>query len=217
MAEYLDPYRKAVDRFGPGFEATLWLSREKQTLRFAVIASVVDLAERVVVDAGCALGDFAAYLADEGIKPRAYIGLEGVPALVEEARERGLHGTRFEHSDFVADPRAFENCLPAGIRPDVIVFSGSLNTLDQARALEALDRAWEACGEALVFNFLSDRNHQPEVPNPGPAKRFDPVEVLAWALERTPRALLRQDYMDGHDATVAMYKADPTEEPEGAA
>lgn len=211
MAEYLDPYRKAVDRFGPGFEATLWLSREKQALRFAVIASMVDLAERVVVDAGCALGDFAAFMATEGIRPRAYIGLEGVAELVDEARERGLPGARFELSDFVADSKAFEECVPAGIAPEIVVFSGSLNTLEQERALEVLGRAWDACEEAVVFNFLSRSHRPPGRCDPGPAKRFDPVEVLAWALKRTPRVILRQDYMGGHDATVAMLKVDDEE------
>ncbi len=208
MSEYLDPYRKAVDRFGPGFEATLWLSREKQTLRFAVIASMVDLTDRVVVDAGCALGDFAAYLGSEGIRTRAYVGLEGVPELVEEARGRGLPGARFELVDFVDRKDAFSDCLPKGLAPEIVVFSGSLNTLEQERALEVLDRAWKACEEAVVFNFLSDSHRPPGGPDPGPAKRFDPVEVLEWALKRTPRVILRQDYMCGHDATVAMLKVD---------
>lgn len=208
MAEYLDPYRKAVDRFGPGFEATLWLSREKQVLRFSVIASMVDLADRVVIDAGCALGDFAAYLTSEGIRARAYIGLEGVPELVEEARGRGLPGSRFELVDFVERKDAFTCSLPKGLAPEIVVFSGSLNTLAQERALEVLDRAWKACEEAVVFNFLSECHRPPGGPDPGPAKRFDPVEVLEWALSRTPRVILRQDYMCGHDATIAMLKVD---------
>ena len=208
MAEYLDPYRKAVDRFGPGFEATLWLSREKQALRFSVIASMVDLTDRVVIDAGCALGDFAAFMAAEGIRPRAYIGLEGVSELVDEARERRLPGARFELADFVADADAFKSCMPTGLAPEIVVFSGSLNTLEQAQALEVLGRAWNACEEAVVFNFLSRSHRPPGGGDPGPARRFDPVEVLAWALKRTPRVILRQDYMGGHDATVAMLKVD---------
>lgn len=217
MAKYLEPYRKAVARFGPGFEATLWLSREKQALRFAVIASLVDLVDRVVIDAGCALGDLAAFLQAQGVSPRAYIGLEGVPALVEEARARGLPSARFEVVDFVADEAAFERCLPKGLTPEIVVFSGSLNTLEQDQALTVLDRAWRACGEALVFNFLSEQNQQSPNPDPGPAKRFDPVRVLQWALERTPRVILRQDYMSGHDATVAMFKPDASESEDGAA
>ncbi|PKL33839.1 MAG: hypothetical protein CVV40_00325 [Planctomycetes bacterium HGW-Planctomycetes-2] len=210
MTEYLKPYLEAAREFGPSFEATLWLSREKQRERFAVIAEMAELEGRLVVDAGCGLGDFAAYLAEVGVKVGGFVGLEGVESVVREARLRGLAGARFVQADFVADPSAFSSAMGEGERPAVVVFSGSLNTLTQERALDVLDRAWGALEEkrgGVVFNFLSARDHQPPNPEPGPARRFDPLVMLNWALERTPLVRFRQDYMGGHDATIALEKA----------
>ena len=83
---------------------------------------------------------------------------------------------------------------------DVIVFSGSLNTLPQARAEQTLESAWAATAEALVFNFLSDRTGRPPKPESGPARRFDSLALLRWAMDRTPLVRFRQDYLKGNDA-----------------
>jgi len=218
LGEYLEPYKAAAREFGPTFEATLWLSREKQRRRFEVIAGMVGLEDRIVVDAGCGLGDFAAYLVEIGVRIRGYVGLEGVESVVTEARRRGLPGARFVLGDFVADPSVFSAALAEGRGPGIMVFSGSLNTLTQERALEVLAYAWKAVGEGgevgsggsggVVFNFLSASDHLPPNPELGPAKRFDPVAMLEWALERTPLVRFRQDYMGGQDATIALWKVD---------
>ncbi|MEM9372970.1 MAG: hypothetical protein AAGA55_04940, partial [Planctomycetota bacterium] len=87
-------------------------------------------------------------------------------------------------------------------------FSGSLNTLSMDDAQAVLDRFWAALASvddaALVFNFLSDRHDRGRTPASPPAVRFDPVPMLAWALERTPLVTMRHDYLAGHDATICM-------------
>ena len=40
---YLNPYQEALNRHGAGFDATLWHSRETQTIRFDVLTGFVDL------------------------------------------------------------------------------------------------------------------------------------------------------------------------------
>lgn len=217
MTDYLEPYRRAVRNFGPKFEATLWLSREKQQLRFEVIASMVDFRDAVVVDAGCGLGDLAEFLVTTGVRYRAYVGLEGVEELVTEANARGLPHARFHCVDFVADPDAFTRLLPAGRSADIVVFSGSLNTLEESHAREVLAGAWNSCSRALVFNFLSQRGGEAASPDTGPARRFDPLTMLEWALNQTPRVRFRQDYMAGHDATIALFRKLPTDPDDSAA
>lgn len=213
--EYLAPYREAVLRHGAGFEATLWQSREHQRERFRVICGMADVTGRVVVDAGCGRGDMAAFLRDEGLAYGRYIGLEAMPEMVGAGRAMGLEEAHFFEADFASDPGAYERCCAEaagdrdapGAQPDLIVFSGSLNTFEQGAALEALDAAWGAAREAIVFNFLSDRC-APEVRgrDTSPARRFDALAMVAWALERTTRVRFRQDYFDGHDATIGMMK-----------
>ena len=40
----------------------------------------------------------------------------------------------------------------------------------------------------------------------GVATRFDTLDWLDWALRTTPNVRFRQDYLQGHDATIAMLK-----------
>ncbi|MFI4854960.1 MAG: class I SAM-dependent methyltransferase [Phycisphaerales bacterium JB065] len=205
--DYLAPYADAVRVHGATFEATLWASKEKQVGRFAVITSMADLTGRVVVDAGCGLGDLAAYCEEQGIAYGRYIGLEAMPDMAAAARKQGLAESRFEDSDFAADPGVFDR-LAESDRFDLAVFSGSLNTFGSEAAFEVVRRAFKAAREGVVFNFLSAKNHERNAINPAPAKRFEPSMMLERALGLTPRVRFRQDYFDGHDATIAMFHSD---------
>lgn len=211
-APYLEPYREVVERVGPSFEALLWRNREYQERRFKTIAEAVNLTGRVVADLGCGQADFAAWLHKAGVEYGRYIGVDGIPALVEScvkrAEDEGIPETDFVEADFVAEDRCFSKLVKKR-KAEVFVFSGSLNTLEQPLAERVLDRAWEAIRRvrsgALVFNFLSDRTHGKGKGETGPAHRYDTVRMVGWALDRTPRVVLRHDYLDGHDGTVLMF------------
>ena len=210
-AAYLEPYEVAAKRHGASFEATLWASRDAQRERFCIIGMMAELSGRVLLDAGSGCGDLALFLRESGVHPARYIGLEGVSRVASAACECAIPGAEFVEADFVADHQVF-----ARHQPDVVVFSGSLNTLDQSEALAVLDRAWAAVGAApclaqgqsaaLVFNFLSDRcSDRLRRQDSSPARRFDTTAMLDWALHRCPAVRFRQDYLpEGHDATIAM-------------
>ena len=217
MGDYLGPYREMVGRVGAErFESLLWSSRETQTARFRAIIGMIDLAGRTVIDAGCGHADFAAALAAEAVPYGAYIGLDAIPEMLNVARARALPRTEFLAADFVADPAALRRAVARGDhrpRPPgtIIVFSGSLNTLEQPAALPVLERAWQACTEALVFNFLCRDPHAPPTPRgrarweaSGPVRKFDAPDMLRWAAERTPLVAYRQDYLEGADGTIVM-------------
>jgi len=203
MADYLDPYHKSVQRHGTGFESTLWASPQSQRLRFAVMTQMVFLPGKRVLDAGCGRGDFAAYLLEHEIEYGKFIGIDGVPEVIGFARERGLPAAEFHAADFIEELEA----LRTG-RPQVIAISGSLNTMGDAQVMSVLDAAWEACGEALVFNFLSDRCDPGAPPQDEFARRLNTLRLLDWALAKTWKVAFRQDYFKlGHDATIAMHRA----------
>lgn len=213
--DHLQPYQEAVDRFGPCFEATLWASEGHQATRFEVMAHECPFAGMSVLDAGCARGDFLLFLGQRGVSPRRYIGLEGVPELAEAARVH-LQGlttpSLIVEGDFVADAgllaRAARDAGEDAGRADVVVFSGSLNTLRTDDAIGVLDRAWPVARRAMVFNFLSDRcDDAIRGGDTGPARRFDTRKIVDWALSRTSAVRFRQDYFPGgHDATVVMFR-----------
>ena len=205
---YLVPYCDALACHGPTFGATLWKSRRSQRARFKVLTRMIDLRDRVVLDAGCGLGDLAAYLDERRITVRRYIGVDALPGLICQAGKSPRPNAEFLQADFAGDPVAFQS-LARAHNADVIVFSGSLNTFDQPFALRALDHAFAAARIGIVFNFLSASSPKPRK-NPGdPARRFDPAAVLAWALARTPHVRVRTDYLRGQDATVSMLKSPP--------
>ncbi len=206
-APYLAHYRELIDRVGAVFEATGWRSREFQEERFRVMAEMEDFSGATVIDAGAGRADFASYLIARGEAAGRMIALDAMPEMVEAIRKRGMNGVEAHVCDFAGD-----NCSDGFSRwgdVDSIVFSGSLNTLEQTLALEVLERAWAATGRSLVFNFLSDRAPEELLAKPTePAHRFDTAGLVAWALERTPGVWFRHDYLGGHDATIAMVKLD---------
>lgn len=230
---YLRPYAEATADLGAGFDALLWRNRDFQIRRFDLLAELAPPEGRVVADLGAGLADLGARLADLGRHPAGYVAVEGIDDLAAQA-QAACEALPFPaaalRADFAADRGLFQTLVERrGCR--VLVFSGSLNTFAEPRALRVLDRAWRALSAApgagrfegapgartaasgasppppvLAFNFLSaapSGRSTREVA--GPAKRFETARVVRWALERTPLIRVATDHLAGHDATVAMY------------
>jgi hypothetical protein len=205
--DYLAHYRGLIDEKGAGFEATGWRNADFQRERFRVFCAMQAFTDRVVLDAGAGRADFAVHLLEEGIHYERFIAMDAMAEMTELVRQRSIPRLEGMTLDFAGDARAFERFNDV----DVIVFSGSLNTFEQPHALRVLENAWAATREALVFNFLSARCPVARRgDDTGPAHRFDPLALLDWALDQTPLVQFRQDYLGGHDATIAMRR-----EPDG--
>ncbi|MFW6059682.1 MAG: class I SAM-dependent methyltransferase [Phycisphaeraceae bacterium] len=200
---YLHPYREAADSHGHGFRVTLWASPKSQRRRFEVFAQMAPLVGKRILDAGCSRGDFAAYLAEHDIRYARFIGIDGLESVITYANQRNLPDAEFHAGDFVSDP----SLLRLG-DPQAIVISGTLNTMNNRTVRRTLEAAWDAAGEMLLFNFLSNRTGPDAPPQGKPARRLDTMWLLDWALSRTWAVQFRQDYFDqGHDATILMRKA----------
>jgi len=199
---YLDAYRDAQDDFGNDFRVTLWANTRSQELRFKVFTQMCYLQGKRLLDAGCSRGDLAVYLARNGVDYGHYVGIDGLPEVVDFAIRRELPHAEFHAGDFVQDP----SLMQIG-KPQVILFSGTLNTMEDDMAMGLLDAAWQSASQTLMFNFLSSRATTDPKQELGPARRLDPLKYLDWALARTPLVQLRQDYFKhGHDATIKMDK-----------
>ncbi len=200
--DYLDPYRDAQDDHGNEFGVTLWANTKSQERRFKVFTQMCYLPGKRILDAGCSRGDLAEYLGRQGVEYGGYVGIDGLTEVIDYANRRGLPRAEFHAGDFVAD-----TTLLAIGSPQVITFSGTLNTMDDETAMKLLDAAWDACSETLLFNFLSSRTTRDQREELGPARRLDPLKYLGWALQHTGVVQLRQDYFKhGHDATIKMSK-----------
>jgi SAM-dependent methyltransferase len=148
---YLRPYQDAREQGVTGFRALLWSSREGQATRFEVIARGLDLTGRTMLDVGCGRADLLVHLRERGTVPAHYTGLEMMPAAIRSARRRRLPDCRIVAGDFVREPETM------AVGAEVVVFSGSLNTLSRPQFYKVLRAAWDAAGRALAFNFLCSR------------------------------------------------------------
>jgi SAM-dependent methyltransferase len=148
---YLYPYHQARQLGARGVDALLWTSREGQRVRFDVIARICPLAGLRLLDVGCGRADLLGHLLERGIVPAHYTGVEGIPATVRAARRRRYERCRIVAADFVREPEKLQ------VGADVVIFSGSLNTLPPPQFQRTLREAWAAAGQALVFNFLSSQ------------------------------------------------------------
>ncbi len=200
---YLTPYRESFQKHGTDFRVTLWNNPQWQRQRFAVFTQMTSFSGKRVLDAGCSRGDLAAYLLEHHIAHRHYVGVDALSEVIEFAQGRGLDRAEFHAGDLVNDAS-----LMAIGDPQVVCISGTLNTMSDKHVDQVLEAAWQATGETLLFNFLSDRAGPGATPQCDPARRFDTMRLLDWALRRTPYIAYRQDYLEhGHDATVLMRKA----------
>ena len=198
--EFLNPYREAIQRFGPSFEATLWHSREAQELRFDVMIDLAGFGDCVVIDAGCGQGDFAARLIERDIKILRYIGIDAVVEMIDLACKRELPDCQFVVGDLISEESIFEQH-----KPDFVCFSGTLNTMTEQAAKKLVKQAFDASAQGVIFNFLSDRHHKRYAGKDlYPASRFNTLGMLEWAFGLSSRVSFTQAYLDGHDATIMI-------------
>ena len=94
------------------------------------------------------------------------------------ANKRRLERCEFKQGDFVVDT----SLLGLG-EPQVILLSGSLNTMTDIQIFSVLEAAWSQADEVLMFNFLSGRCGPQAPPQDSFARRLDTVHMIEWAYE----------------------------------
>jgi len=99
-------YQKLLEEHGETYRALDWGSRESQQKRFEVLAGIgVNKGDRIL-DVGCGLADFNAWLIENrpGVE---YAGIDLTPGMVERAQ------TRFPNSK-ILNKTIFDKDLPVG-------------------------------------------------------------------------------------------------------
>ena len=96
----------------------------------------------------------------------------------------------------MADPRRLF------VGAQIIVISGSLNTMDDSVFYAAVRRAYDAAGECLIFNFLSS----PRLAGTTYLHWRSAKDVLRFARDHASWVTTVDDYLPG-DCTVVMGKS----------
>jgi SAM-dependent methyltransferase len=192
---YLRPYLDAAERHGGKFESLLWANPSSQAARFAALARWSEMGGRRVLDAGCGRADLLDYLVNQGIGPSEYTGIEAVDALAEAAERKKYSNGSILRGDFIDDPTLLDQGA------DVIVFSGSMNTLSSDDFYRSLRVAWEYARSELAFNFLCS----PRLAS-GKHLTWHPItEVQAFAFRLSADVAVDDAYRKG-DCTVVIRK-----------
>ena len=197
---YLQPYQEAVDEYGGVFEATLWRSKEGQALRFDAFTREIDFSNTTILDVGCGIGDFAAYLLEQNISFKSFVGIDAMQEMITTAKARNLTNSTFEVADVLKDQRSISGF-------DWAVFSGTLNAMKQSDALNLVSHTFNTCNMGVAFNFLSNQSWRDSANDDlRPASRFDTLEILKTSFSLTPLVTFTQTYLDGHDGTIVLRK-----------
>ena len=83
------------------------------------------------------------FMISRGIGAAEYVGIEAVDELVAAAMRKRLAKAEIVHGDFVSHPQRLK------IGADVVVFSGSLNTLEREQFYLSLKQGFGAAGEVI--------------------------------------------------------------------
>lgn len=172
-----------------------------QSRKFAAVAGVMPLAGRRVLDVGCGLADFAAFLAriDTGIR---YVGVDIAPAMLAQAKALRPE-VDVRRLDILEE-------TPEGAF-DLVTANGIFYLLgSDAEALmhRLVTRMFALTSHAVAFTSLSTW-----APHQEPGEFYaDPEATLRFCRTLTPWVVLRHDYAL-HDFTIYLYKNSPFDGP----
>ncbi|MDP6781849.1 MAG: class I SAM-dependent methyltransferase [Alphaproteobacteria bacterium] len=190
-------YDKLVAQYGHDPRACDYGRHESQQAKFKVMAEVVPLAGKRLLDVGCGFADFADYLKQHH-PTAAYDGVDISQAMVTTAQDRHKD-CNIRHLNILEDdPGEY----------DVVTANGIFYLLgeDAPEVMRRLiSRMFHAAREAVAFNSLSARAVDPQ-----PDEFYaDPLETVAFCYTLTPWVVLRHDYHD-RDFTCYLYKSRTT-------
>jgi SAM-dependent methyltransferase len=170
-----------------------WRTESDQQIRFEALAAIGNLNDKTILDAGCGYADLFAFLSPNN-QPMHYYGVEQIPELIEEAKNRYGH---LDNVTLIA--RNFMTVdLPEA---DYVFASGSLNyaSSDPQYIFKAISKLFESCRSGLAFNLLR------YLSNTGLLVAHDPQFILSYCRTLSGKVILKDGYAD-EDFTVWMYR-----------
>jgi SAM-dependent methyltransferase len=143
-------YYNSVQQHGISAKAVHWNSQKSQYKRFKVITEFIkeELCSSTIVDAGCGLGEYYAYLQQNHIKIGSYIGLDCEDFMIELAQKR-FKNIPFYTKDILRD------ALP---QSQYYICSGAMNLLSSHNFFKFIRNAFMHSSKGFVFNFLTQHS-----------------------------------------------------------
>ena len=186
-------YDNLVARHGHSPFACDYGRPESQQIKFSVLAEVMPLSGKSILDVGCGFADYADYL-EQKFTRVSYSGVDLSAAMVEGARKHRPDRS-IRRLDILQDEPG---------RYDVVTANGIFYLLGSKAAplmRRIVTRMFELSREAVAFNSLSAWAVDHE------AGEFyaDPLQTVDFCRTLTPWVVLRHDYHH-RDFTIFMYR-----------
>lgn len=189
-------YRERLKQHGPGIQALASGTTERRAIRFGVLSSIGDLQGASVLDLGCGLADFYAYLKECGIEVR-YTGYDITPEFIGLAKER-YPEAHFEVRDIQAEgiPERFDYIISSQ------TFNNRFAHEDNLRLMQDVLRlCYEASDKGVAIDMLTSYVdfHEEHL------FYYSPEEIFRHAKSLTKRVTLRHDY-PLYEFAILLYK-----------
>lgn len=180
---------------------SLGWNKGKQSVRFDILTSQINLRGKTILDFGCGFGDLNKTLISHYGNNYNYIGLDIVPCLLDAARNSyPQDNIKFEESDLL-------NFKPKS-SIDVVISSGVFNHKyssytekeQYSYIFSNLKCALNLAKVGIAFDFLSskvDFRHQHTF-------HADPVVILDYMYSLSRNIIIRNDYMPFEFAMLCM-------------
>ncbi len=179
-------YNSRIERYGYGIESLASGTQERRDLRFKVLTEIGLKSGDSVLDVGCGLGDYYAFLKNLDLDIK-YTGIDINPKLIAKCQERYLD------AEFLVS-NIEKNDLG---RFDYVVSSSTFNLkLTENRNMELIEsmisQMFKHANNGVALDMLTKwvdfRGNDSE------AFYYDPAEVFSIAKRLTKRVTLRHDY-----------------------
>jgi SAM-dependent methyltransferase len=186
--ETIERYSSRYQKFGYSPKSLGW-DKGKQDVRFEILTSQYDFSEKSILDIGCGFGDLNKTLNEKYANNYSYLGVDLVPALVNEARKQYVgDNINFITGDFldISFESTFDFVIASGI------FNHRLNNVNNYDLIEAaIIKALSLTNDGLAFDFLSDKvDYQLEH-----TFHSSPEKILSIAYKYSRNIVIRNDYM----------------------
>ena len=190
-------YDQLIGTYGHDPRSCDYGRASSQERKFRVLADVMPLEGKRVLDVGCGFADFYDYLTERYGQVH-YEGVDITPQMIAKAQE--LHP---ELALSVTD--ILESNLSAPY--DLVTANGIFYLLGEGaweRMQQLIARMFALSSHAVAFNTLSTLASEHE-----PGEFYaDPTMLLAYCQTLTPWVTLRHDYLQ-HDCTVYLFHSAP--------
>jgi 2-polyprenyl-3-methyl-5-hydroxy-6-metoxy-1,4-benzoquinol methylase len=178
-------YTERFKNYGIDIKTLASGNKDRQIIRFKVLAEVGNLEGCSILDVGCGFGDFYDYLKGQKLKVE-YTGIDICPPFIDVCKER-FPEAHFEIKDIQKD--SFKQKF------DYVVSSQTFNNKLKIESNEevirdVIRRCYEICNIAVAIDMLTSYVDFKE----GHLYYYSPEEIFKFCKTLTKRVTLRHDY-----------------------